>query len=66
MKNSMKFDVIKKRELQIKSCYFWENKKHFKKSYFKKTIEIIKKWIKNIKKVNETSRKSITNKIYVQ
>ena len=43
MKNLIKFNVIEKRKLQIKSCYFYENKKHFKRNYFKKTIEIIKK-----------------------
>ena len=43
MKNSMKFDVIEKRELRIKSCYFCESKRHFKRNCSKKTIEIIEK-----------------------
>ena len=61
MRNLMKFDVIEKKILRIKSCYFCESKKHLKRNCFKKTIEITKKWIKIIEKVNETNRKSITN-----
>ena len=43
MKNLIKFDVIEKRELRIKSCYFCESKKHLKRNCLKKTIEIIEK-----------------------
>ena len=41
MKESMKFDVIEKKKLRIKSCYFCESKKHFKRNHLKIIIEII-------------------------
>ena len=66
MKDSMKLDVIEKKELRIKSCYFCESKRHLKRNCSKKTIEIIEEWITIIEKVSEASRKSITNEIHAQ